>query len=120
AHALADPRVVSLWDGSRLAGKWFADRSLGGLGEPGNVVWDAYLAFAGNARWQREPSGLVAAASDIIDNTNGLEQHFLPLLMSHCAVGSCDPLCRRLGADRVALIGAGGPATERALLRLRF
>jgi hypothetical protein len=41
------------------------------------------LAFAANARWQREPSGLLAAGSDIIDNTNGLEQHFLPLLMSH-------------------------------------
>jgi hypothetical protein len=26
---------------------------------------------------------LLAAGSDIIDNTNGLEQHFLPLLVSH-------------------------------------
>jgi len=32
---------------------------------------------------QRERSGLLAAGSDIIDNTNGLEQYFLPLLMSH-------------------------------------
>ena len=83
AHVLDDPRVVSLWDGSRLAGKWFADRSLGGLGGPGSVVWDAYFGFAANARWQREPSGLLAAGSDIIDNTNGLERHFLPLLVSH-------------------------------------
>jgi hypothetical protein len=52
AHVLDDPRVVSLWDGSRLAGKWFADRSIGGLGGPGNVVWDAYYAFAKNARWR--------------------------------------------------------------------
>jgi hypothetical protein len=80
---LDDPRVVSLWDGSRLAGKWFANRSFGGLGGPGNVVWDAYFAFARNARWQREPSALVAAGSYIIDYTNGLEQHFLPLLTSH-------------------------------------
>ena len=83
AHVLDDPRVVSLWDGSRLAGKWIANRSLGGLGGPGNIVWDAYYAFAGNARWRGEPSGLLAAGSDIIDNTNGLEQHFLPLLTSH-------------------------------------
>jgi hypothetical protein len=34
-HVLDDPRVVSLWDGSRLAGKWFADHSLGRLGGPG-------------------------------------------------------------------------------------
>jgi hypothetical protein len=82
-HVLDDPRVVSLWDGSRLAGKWFADRSLGGLGGPGNIVWDAYYAFAKSARWRRAPSGLVAAGSDIIDNTNGLEQHLVPLLNSH-------------------------------------
>ena len=83
AHVLDDPRVVSLWDGSRLAGKWFANRSPRGLGGPGNIVWDAYCAFAGNARWRGEPSGLLAAGSDIIDNTNGLEQGFLPLLVSH-------------------------------------
>jgi hypothetical protein len=83
AHVLDDPRVVSLWDGSRLAGRWFADRSLGGLSGPGNVVWDAYYAFAKNAHWQTEPSGLLAAGSDIIDNTAGLEQHFLRLFTSH-------------------------------------
>jgi hypothetical protein len=80
AHVLDDPRVVSLWDGSRLAGKWFADHSVGGLGGPGGVVWDAYFAFGGTARWRSEPSGLLVAGSDIIDNTGGLEQHFVPLL----------------------------------------
>jgi hypothetical protein len=45
AHVLDDPRVVSLWDGSRLAGRWFADHSTGGLRAPGDIVWDAYLAF---------------------------------------------------------------------------
>lgn len=83
AHVLDDRRVVSLWDGSRLAGKWFADRSLGGLGGPGTVVWDAYYAFAKGARWRSKPSGLVVAGSDIIDNTSGLERHFVPLLTSH-------------------------------------
>src|SRR5213596_1726646 len=55
AHVLDDPRVVSLWDGSRLAGRWFADHSIGGLGAPGDIVWDAYLAFGKSARWRREP-----------------------------------------------------------------
>ena len=80
AHVLDDPRVVSLWDGSRLAGRWFADHSTGGLGAPGDIVWDAYLAFGKNSRWKGEPGGLVASGSDIIDNTSGLEQHFVPLL----------------------------------------
>ena len=83
AHVLDDPRVVSLWDGTRLAGKWFADRSLGGLAAPGDVVWDAYYAFAADARWRNQPSGLLAAGSDIIDNTSGLEQRFLPRLTGH-------------------------------------
>jgi hypothetical protein len=81
AHVLDDPRVISLWDGSRLAGRWFANHSTGGLGGPGNIVWDAYLAFGKNSHWQREPSAVLASGSDIIDNTTGLEQHFLPLLM---------------------------------------
>jgi hypothetical protein len=46
----------------------------------GDIVWDAYLAFGKTSRWRSEPSGVVAAGSDIIDNTSGLEQHFIPLL----------------------------------------
>ena len=74
AHVLDDPRVISLWDGSRLAGLWFADHSIGGLGSPGNIVWDAYYAFGRPARWRSEPTGLLASGSDIIDNTNGLDE----------------------------------------------
>jgi len=80
AHVLDDPRVVSLWDGSRLAGRWFADHSTGGLGAPGDIVWDAYLAFGQGSRWTTEPSGVLASGSDIIDNTGGLERQFIPLL----------------------------------------
>jgi hypothetical protein len=82
-HVLDDPRVVSLWDGSRLAGKWFADHSLGRLGGPGSIAWDAYFAFGANAQWRSEPSGLLAAGSDIIDNTSGLQRRFVPLLTAH-------------------------------------
>jgi hypothetical protein len=80
AHVLDDPRVVSLWDGKRVAGRWFADHSIGGLGAPGSVVWDAYFAFGKSARWRDEPSGVVATGSDIIDHTGGLEQRLVPLL----------------------------------------
>ena len=80
AHVLDDPRVISLWDGDRLAGRWFADHSTGRLGAPGDIVWDAYLAFGTSSHWRSQPNGVLAAGSDIIDNTDGLEQHFIPIL----------------------------------------
>ena len=80
AHVLDDPRVVSFWDGSRLAGRWFADHSIGGVASPGDISWDAYFAFDRSSRWRGEPSGLVAAGSAIIDHTDGLQQRFAPLI----------------------------------------
>jgi hypothetical protein len=61
----------------------FADHSLGRLGGPGSIVWDAYFAFGANARWRSEPSGLLAAGSDIIDNTSRLQRRIVPLLTAH-------------------------------------
>ena len=79
-HVLDDPRVISLWDGSRIAGKWFGEHSTGALGGPGDIVWDAYLAFGNTSRWRRQPGGVLAAGSDIISTTGGLERRFVPLL----------------------------------------
>jgi hypothetical protein len=80
SNVLNDPRVVSLWDGDRVAGTWFAEHRTGGVGEPGYAVWDAYFAFDANASWQDEPEPLVGAGSTIIDNVGGLERGFVPLL----------------------------------------
>jgi len=80
SNVLDDPRVISFWDGNRIAGKWFADRSTGGLRGPGGIVWDAYFAFPKRARWQTEPQHVLASGSDIIDHTDGLQQLFIPLL----------------------------------------
>ncbi len=80
SNVLNDPRVVEFWDGNRIAGKWFADKQLGGLGAPGDIVWDAYYAFPSRSTWKGEPSGLLAAGSDIIDNVSGLENNLVPLL----------------------------------------
>jgi len=81
---LDDPRVVSLWDPHKISGTWFANHSVAGLrGGGGYVVWDAYYAFQASASWrQPEPSGAVAAGSDIIGNTAGLAHRFIPLLGS--------------------------------------
>jgi hypothetical protein len=82
SHVLDDPRVSELWDGNRIAGKWFADERIGGLGEPGSIAWDAYYAFPADSTWKTRPSGVLAAGSDIIDNTSGLQHAFIPLLQT--------------------------------------
>ncbi len=80
SNVLNDPRVIEYWDGNRVAGKWFAKQQIGGLGGPGSIVWDAYYAFPSNSAWRNQPSGVLAAGSDIIDNVAGLEHNFVPLL----------------------------------------
>ena len=80
SNVLDDRRVVEFWDGDRIAGKWFADKQLGGLGGPGGVVWDAYYAFPRTSTWTNAPSGVLATGSDIIDNVSRLESSFVPLL----------------------------------------
>jgi len=80
SNVLDDPRVVEFWDGNRIAGKWFAEKQIGGLGGPGSIAWDAYYAFPSSSTWTRDPSGILAAGSDIIDHASGLEHDFVPLL----------------------------------------
>jgi hypothetical protein len=79
-NVLDDPRVSEFWDGTRIAGKWFADQQIGGLDGPGSIVWDAYYAFPRNSTWTGQPSSVLATGSDIIDNVPGLEHNFIPLL----------------------------------------
>jgi hypothetical protein len=80
SNVLNDRRVTEFWDGKRIAGKWFAEKQIGGLGGPGAIVWDAYYAFPSNSTWTRQPSSVLATGSDIIDNVDGLEENFIPLL----------------------------------------
>jgi len=72
SNVLNDPRVSEYWDGDRVAGKWFADHQLGGLGGPGSIVWDAFYGFRASSAWKTQPTSLVAAGSDIIDNVSDL------------------------------------------------
>jgi len=77
---LADARVTSIWDPDRIAGRWFADHRTGGLEGPGSIVWDAYLAYGSGARWRSGPTEPIVAGSVIIDNIDGLQQRFVPIL----------------------------------------
>ena len=61
SNVLDDPRVHEFWDGGRIAGRWFADQQLAGLGGPGQIVWDAYYAFPSTSSWNAVPTGVLAA-----------------------------------------------------------
>lgn len=76
-----DPRVSSYWDPHEISGSWLADHPFAGLGG-GGIVWDAYYAFRAGARWPAGGivPGAVAAGSDIIGSTDGLQRSFVPLL----------------------------------------
>ena len=79
-RVLDDPRVVNLWDEERASGLYFANPSTLGLRYPGRVLWDAYLLFGPEARWDRVPSGLRGAGATLIGNSDRLESELKPLL----------------------------------------
>lgn len=79
----ADPRVANYWDPHEISGTWLANHPFAGLGG-GGIVWDAYYAFPVGSRWPADaiPNHAVAAGSDIIGSTDGLQHSFAPLLDS--------------------------------------
>ena len=64
--ALPDRRVRHYWDEEREVGEWYASRMDGmrdklvphskGVEPP--VLWDAYLVYGPEARWEDAPTGL--------------------------------------------------------------
>jgi hypothetical protein len=65
---LTDRRVVHFWDEERTVGRFFARRTQSeemenaltpnsnGLGQA--VLWDSYLVFGPESRWEDEPGGI--------------------------------------------------------------
>ena len=66
AEAMPDPRVKHYWDDGKLVGRWYADRlsDIQGQMAPGSkgfeapVLWDAYLVYGPESRWDAAPTGL--------------------------------------------------------------
>ena len=78
ASVLADDRVRQFWDPRQRSGRWFADSGNLGLDPP--LLWDAYLLFGRNARWERIPRPLVSWGSPVITKTNSLSREIAPFL----------------------------------------
>lgn len=69
---LDGPRVANLWDRDLAVSRWVARADNLGIESFGLVVYDAFLLFAPNARWESAPSGLVAAGLPVLGETSKL------------------------------------------------
>ncbi len=79
AGLLTDRRVTHFWDEEKVVGRWFATQpEYGGL-YGGPVLWDAYLLYDRNARWEKAPSDLVSWGFTIVRTRERLQSGLLRL-----------------------------------------
>ena len=83
ADILTDSRVVNLWDERKEVGTLYASRygemestvepgSAGWMGTP--ILWDAYLVYGPDARWEDAPTGLRRWGRTILKTQGGLTE----------------------------------------------
>jgi hypothetical protein len=68
-HILNDPRVIHLWDGERVAGRWLAEHGFGN----GPITWDEYLLFGPGGRWEQRPPDPVGGGGPVIGVVQNLQ-----------------------------------------------
>lgn len=69
-HVLGDARVTQFWDGDRALGRFLADDHA--LDYPGPVMWDAFLLFGPDARWDQQPPTPIAKGWPVVAATDRL------------------------------------------------
>jgi hypothetical protein len=82
ADLLTDSRVVHYWDEARNVGTFYGNRfkemestvaqNSSGVGAP--VLWDAYLVYGSDARWDDAPTGLRRWGRTIMRTQDSLRQ----------------------------------------------
>ena len=73
---IPDSRVRQYYDTQRLIGRWFAQS-----GQPSDdFVWDTYLLYGPDAKWESEPAPLISSGGTIIAQSADLQAAVLPLL----------------------------------------
>jgi hypothetical protein len=87
---LADRRVIHRWDDPKAIGTWYAPRTAamrlqltadsrwGG----GDVLWDSFLLYGADSRWDDAPSGLIHWGRTIVAGRETLKADFERLLSS--------------------------------------
>lgn len=74
--AVSDPRATNLWDRDRLISAAL-DPSVKGASPP---VWDAYLLYGPDARWDSAPPRPISTGTPIYPARDKLQEKILPLL----------------------------------------
>lgn len=82
ADVLTDRRVVHWWDEEKRVGRWYApqmdeiaDRlAPGAPAAGGTILWDAYLVYGTDARWDEAPTGLRRWGRPIYATKESLEE----------------------------------------------
>jgi hypothetical protein len=90
ADVLTDSRVTHWWDEGKTVGRWYMPRieemretmSPQSAGFAGNVLWDAYLVYGPDARWDAAPTGLRRWGRTILKTQDGLREAFADVLKS--------------------------------------
>jgi hypothetical protein len=78
AGLLSDSRVIHWWDDGKLVGSWYAQQS--DYRKYGRVLWDAFLVYAPDARWDQVPSNLISLGRTIVEKREDLRKSLQPYL----------------------------------------
>ncbi len=84
AALLTDSRVIHRWDEGKVVGRWFAPRTSGmkpllapsSAWGDGEILWDAYLLYGADARWDDAPTGLINWGRTIVAGRETLKDDF--------------------------------------------
>lgn len=80
---LADTRVIHRWDEQKLVGRWYGDRAAPMRAQltpesswSGEILWDSYLLYGADAKWDDAPTGLVHWGRTIVAGRETLRHDF--------------------------------------------
>ena len=90
-NLLTDSRVLHRWDEPRALGRWFALRTNaikrqlapGAAWGDGETLWDAYLLYGADARWDEAPASLIHWGRTIVAGRETLKADFEKLFGSN-------------------------------------
>lgn len=84
SDVLTDPRVVHWWDEGKVIGRWYmeqiadmqAARAPASAGYAGDILWDAFMVYGPDAKWDAAPTDLRKWGRTILGTSDDLKAEF--------------------------------------------